>query len=67
MNFLINFIDQESGGNAFLGIRRVDGSTAVCISLEHDGDVEVTLTEFDFERLVLEIIRVREMLVSPDA
>ena len=52
-NGYIQFTDTDSGDEAVAIVRAVDGSIALCLSLERGGDIEVVMNPRDGERLLL--------------
>ena len=48
----MEFSDADSGDRAYIGVRNCEGSIGLCLSRQHDGDVEVFMTPEVCEKLV---------------
>lgn len=62
---MLEFVDAGSGDAAFALVRVVQQKIAVCLSLEHDGDIEVFFTEQDC-RFFVEALQQALRSFAPD-
>jgi hypothetical protein len=63
---MINFVDADSGQEAFANVRQLGDVVGLAISLEHDGDIEVFLRKADLDRLVVALTDASQALGSED-